>query len=67
MEKSVYKTVKTSLRSVAQNDWIVAKLSETSEMITRIHIYTLFSVKLRILMIHEDDNDNNPIPEVQCH
>ena len=64
MEKSVYQNVKTTLRRVAQNDGIVAKPSETSEMITRIRTHTLFIEKLYILKIYEDDNDNNPIPEV---
>ena len=64
MGKSVYQTAKNSLRSVAQNERIVPQLSETSEMITRIHTHTLFFVKSYILKIYEDYNNNNAIPEV---
>ena len=57
---SYYKCVKTSLKSIAKNDFVITKINDTTVMANKIVIHSLQFLKLYLIYLY-DNNEKLPI------
>ena len=57
---SYYKCIKTSLKSIAKNDFVISKINDTAVMANKIVIHSLQFLKLYLIHLY-DSNEKLPI------
>ena len=61
---SYYKCIKTSLKSIAKNDFTISKINDTAIMANKIVIHSLQFLKLYLIHLY-DNNEKLPVIKKQ--